>query len=139
MSQENVEVVRRAFEEFNRGGPRAAFDDGAWSPELVFDATHTGVPGLGTYKGRAEVTSLFEDDWWDAFPFEEWEIHLEEVIDCGGDLVVANARQRARGATSGASVELEVGQINTVRDGRVEHIVLYLDRAEAMRNAGVAS
>jgi hypothetical protein len=34
MSQENVEIVRRAFEEVNRGGVEALIDS-FWAPEIV--------------------------------------------------------------------------------------------------------
>ena len=45
-SQENVEAARRAYEAFNRGGVDAVITEGIWSPEIVWDATPTGIPGL---------------------------------------------------------------------------------------------
>jgi hypothetical protein len=38
MSQENVELVRRAYGLFNEGGPEAVIRAGFWSPEIVFDS-----------------------------------------------------------------------------------------------------
>src|SRR5204862_5460767 len=96
MSQENVELVRRAFEAFNRGGVDACVSEGIWSPEVVWDVTPSGIPGLGTYRGHDEVKAFFEDDWFKAFPFEEWEVELEEVIDAG-DRVIGMSRQHGRG------------------------------------------
>src|SRR4029453_4364299 len=75
--------VRRAFETFNRGGPEAVISEGLWSPELVWDFSQTGIPGLGVYRGDDEVRSFFADDWFQAFPFEEWEVELDELIDNG--------------------------------------------------------
>ncbi len=63
MSQENVEVVRRAFDSFNRGGVDGCVSDGVWSPEIARDATLTGIPGIGAYRGHEEVKRSFEDDW----------------------------------------------------------------------------
>jgi ketosteroid isomerase-like protein len=137
MSQENVEVVRRAFEAFNRGGVDACISEGVWSPEIIWDATPSGIPGLGVYRGHEEVKTLFEDDWFNAFPFEEWAVELEEVIDAQGR-VIAMSRQHGRGASSGAVAELEIAQINTLRDGQIVRIDNYLDRAKALEAAGLS-
>jgi ketosteroid isomerase-like protein len=135
MSQENVELVRRAFAAFNRGGAEAVISEGFWSPEVVWDASPSGIPGLaGVYRGYDEVRSFFEDDWFQAFPFEEWEIEVDELID-NGDQVVAMSRQRGRGVTSGAAGELELAQICTVRDGEIVRVETYLDRAKALEAA----
>jgi ketosteroid isomerase-like protein len=136
MSQENVEIVRRSFEVFNRGGAEAVISGGFWSPELVWDASPSGIPGLGVYRGYDEVRSFFEDDWFQAFPFEEWEIEVDELID-NGDQVIAMSRQRGRGATSGVGAELELAQIATLRDGEIVRIESYLDREKALEAAGV--
>ena len=137
MSQENVELVRRAFDAFNRGGVEAAISSGIWSPEIVWDATPSGIPGLGVYRGYEEVRSFFEDDWFQAFPFEEWEVQIDELIDCGNQ-VLAMSRQHGRGATSGATAELELGQISTISDGTIVRVDNYTDRRKALEAAGLS-
>ena len=136
MSEENVELVRRAFEAFNRGGVDACVSEGIWSPEVVWDVTPSGIPGLGTYRGHEEVKAFFEDDWFKAFPFEEWEVELEEVIDAG-DRVIGMSRQHGRGASSGAVAELELAQVATVRNGQIVRVDNYLDREKALEAAGL--
>ena len=136
MSQENVELNRRAYALFNEGGPEAVISAGIWSPELVWDATPTGIPGLGVYRGHDEVRSFFEDDWFKAFPFDEWEVEVDELID-QGDQVISMCRQRGRGASSGAVAELELAQVATLRDGQIVRIDNYLDRAKALEAAGL--
>ena len=128
-------MVRRAFEAFNRGGVVACVIEGIWSPEIVWDVTPGGIPGLGTYRGHEEVKRFFEEDWFKAFPFEEWEVELEEVIDAG-DRVIGMSRQHGRGASSGAVAELELAQISTLRDGRIVRVDNYLDRKKALEAAG---
>ena len=137
MSQENVEVVRRAVETFNRGGVDACVSEGVWSPEIVWDVTPSGIPGLGAYRGHEEVRRFFKDDWFSAFPFEQWEVELEEVIDAGDDQVIGMSRQHGRGASSGAVTELELAQIATVRDGQIVRVDNYLDREKALEAAGL--
>ncbi|MEK6325906.1 MAG: nuclear transport factor 2 family protein [Actinomycetota bacterium] len=137
MSQENVELVRRAFELFNQGGVPAAFSSGLMSPELVFDPSASGIPGAGVYRGRDEVWAFFEEDWFEAFPFDEWELEVEELID-HGDQVFAMTRQRGRGASSGVAAELVLANIFTLRDGEVVRIELYRDRERALEVAGLS-
>jgi ketosteroid isomerase-like protein len=137
MSEENVEIVRRGFEAFNQGGPDAVISGGIWSPEIVWDTTPSGIPGLGVYRGYDEVRSAFEDNWFTAFPFEEWKIEAEELID-HGDQVIAMSRQRGRGAGSGAAAELEQAHIFTLRDGQVVRIETYPERGKALEAAGLS-
>jgi ketosteroid isomerase-like protein len=135
MSEENVEVVRRGYEAFNRGGPEAVISEGLWSPEVVWDFTPTGIPGVGVYSGFDEIKTFFEEDWFAAFPFDKWEAVADELID-NGDQVIAVSRQRGRGGTSGVEAELEQTLIVTLREGKVVRIESYLDRDKALEAAG---
>jgi hypothetical protein len=56
---------------------------GLWSPELVWDFSPSGIPGLGVYSGVDEIRTFFEEDWFAAFPFDEWEAVADELIDRG--------------------------------------------------------
>jgi ketosteroid isomerase-like protein len=137
MSQKNVELVRRAYEAFNRGGVDACVSEGLWSPEIVWDVTPSGIPGLGTYRGQAEVRRFFEDDWFSAFPFDEWKVELEDVIDAG-DRVIGLSRQHGRGASSGALAELELAQVSVIRDEQIVRVDNFTDRAKALEAAGLS-
>ena len=136
MSEENLEVVRLSFEVFSRDGVEAAFNRGILSPELVFDASGTGISGVGVYRGRAEVTAFFEQDWFAAFPYAEWEIVVEDMVDHGGR-VVNTSRQRGRGSSSGAAAELVLANVHTVRDGQIVRIQVYREREHALEAAGL--
>ena len=136
MSQENVELARRSFETFNRGGVDAVVAEGLWSPEIVWDVTAAGIPGLGIYRGQEEVQSFFDEDWFKVFPFSEWEVQIDEVIDLG-DRVISICRQRGHGAASGAETDLTFVQVATIRDGQFVRIDNYLNRAEALEAAGL--
>ena len=132
MSQENVEMVRRAFEEFNRDGVDAMFDS-YWDPEIVWDMTPTGIPGYGIYSGYDEVKAFFAD-WYSAF--DGLEVEIEELVD-RGDRVLVMARQRGRGVTSLAEVELAIAVVLTLRVGKVVRADNYLDRSLALEAAGL--
>jgi ketosteroid isomerase-like protein len=54
-----------------------------------------------------------------------------------GDQVIVMARQRGRGASSGAAVELEFAQNFTLRDRQIVQVETYVDRARALEAAGL--
>jgi ketosteroid isomerase-like protein len=140
MSKENVEIVRRVFEEFNRGGPAAVINAGVLSDEIVFDGIRAEVPGVGVFRGVDEVRTFFEKDWFAAFPFEDWEIQIEEPID-NGDQVIVTSRQQGRGASSGAGGEgavLVLGNIFTIRSGEIVRLEIFRDPEEALKAAGLS-
>jgi ketosteroid isomerase-like protein len=136
MSQENVEIVRRSFELFNEVGADAFGSSDLWSPEWVLDASRTGIPGLGVYRGRKEIETFFREDWFGAFPFEEWEVHVRELVD-HGDRVTGISRQQGRGASSGVGAALELANVFTLRDGQIVRLELYRDLDEALEAAGL--
>ena len=136
MSQKNVEIVRRVTEAFNQDGVDAAIGSGLWSPEVVFDFSGSGIPGLGVYRGYDEIREFFKEDWFGVFPFEEWELEDEELVD-HGDRVIAMSRQRGRGASSGVATEVEFASIATLRDGEIVRVEFYLDREKALEAAGL--
>jgi ketosteroid isomerase-like protein len=129
-----VEFVQRAYAAFNEGGVEAVIRD-YWSPEIVWNVSPMAIPGLGLYRGYDEARSFF-DDWFGAFPFDEWEAEVEEFIDAG-DRVVAIVTQRGRGRGSGVTAKLEMGQVVTVRDGLIVRIDVYREREEALEVAGL--
>jgi ketosteroid isomerase-like protein len=136
MSQENVEIVRRMFETFNRGGSTAVENAGFLASEVVFDGTRTEIPGVGVYRGLDAVRTFFEEDWFAAFPFEDWEIQIEEPIT-NGDQVIVTSRQQGRGASSGAGTALTLGNIFTLRDGEIVRMQVFRRPDEARSAAGL--
>jgi ketosteroid isomerase-like protein len=137
MSEENVELIRRGYDLFNAGGPEALISAGMWSREIVYDFTPSEIPGLGVYRGYDEVRAFFEEDWFAAFPFDEWEVVLDKLID-HGDQVIAIHHQRGLGASSGVAAELEQAMILTLRDGQIVRAEIYGDPEKALKAAGVS-
>jgi ketosteroid isomerase-like protein len=137
MSEENVELVRRSFEVFNRDGIEALFSEGIFSSDVLMDGSGSGIPGVGAYRGRDQVITFFEEDWFGAFPFADWEIVVGDLID-HGDRVVCMSRQRGRGSSSGAEAELEVANVHTVQGGQIVRVEVYRDREQALEAAGLS-
>jgi ketosteroid isomerase-like protein len=138
MSRENVEVVRRAFEEFRAGlaggDPAAPFDSGLNAPDAEWVLPPNSPGFRKVYRGRAGFLE-FMKTWTEDF---EWSIELERVIDAGDDRVVGLFHQRATGKGSGVPVELHMGLLYELRDGRIIRMTNFLDPAEALEAAGLS-
>jgi len=138
MSEQDVEVVRRAFAGFSvgmdDGNSGAAFDLGVTAPDFRWILPED-APGLrSVYEGR-EGWIEFMRTWTEDF---EWSIEIEQIVDLGDGRVIVDTRQRAVGKASGVPVELLMGAIWTVRDGQVVSAENFLEPAEARAAAGLS-
>jgi ketosteroid isomerase-like protein len=100
MSQENVEIVRRAYEALSRAGLDAFLE--YVHPDAEYDITAAIGPYAGMYYGRAAIRNFLADY------FETWEyvrMEPEDFIDVGDDHVVVLLRIHLRGKGSGVEVE----------------------------------
>jgi ketosteroid isomerase-like protein len=131
MSEENVEIVRRAIEAYGHEGL-----DGTlrfYDPEIEWTstgdyieaATYSGHDGLRRYLGT------MEDE------FEDLRIEPVELIDAG-ERVISSVRFTGRGKTSGAPVEMTLISVGSVRDGLINRVRNYPSMAEALEAAGVS-
>jgi ketosteroid isomerase-like protein len=131
MSQENIDLLRRAYEYVQRTGevlPEAVH------PDFVWDATTIrGGMQPETCVGVDE-TNRWLAEWLDVF--DNWSIEIEEVIDAG-DQAVTFVRQRGNPRHGGPETEMRLAQVWTFRDGRISRMEMYADRAEALQAAGL--
>ena len=132
MSRENVEVVRRAYEAFNRVGLDALLE--YFHPELEYDVTAAIGPFAGMYYGRAAVRSFL------AGYLESWEyvrMEPEDFIEVGENHVVVPLRLHMRGKGSGVEVSAETLNAWTMRDGKAARMAVYNDKDEALEAVGL--
>jgi ketosteroid isomerase-like protein len=137
MSQENVEVVRKAIDGFQaglaRGDPGAVFDSGTIAPDAEWIPAPNTLGVRPVYRGR-EGFIEFMGTWTEDF---EWAIDVERVLDAGDHRVLALFHQHATGKRSGATVELHMGQLYELENGRVIRVRNFNDRADALEAAGL--
>jgi uncharacterized protein len=131
MSEENVEVVKVAYEAFARGGLDRFME------HFTDDVDHRAVKGApddrGPIHGKDAVRALLQDwiDTFDGFRFE-----LVELIDAGGDTVVAIERFGGRAKLSGVETDQILGNVFTIRDGKIARGREYATRPQARRPRG---
>ena len=130
MPQENVEVVRRAYEALEQTGMAGFLE--FCTPEIEYRVRYD-LPDAGTYHSHDGLRAL-ATDWQNLF--EEFRIKPDELIDAG-DSVVAMMRISGRGATSGVDTGNPYAAVFSVREGKLWRIADYPTRKEALEAAGL--
>jgi ketosteroid isomerase-like protein len=133
MSEENLEVVRRAYAALSRGDADTL--RGLAVPELVVDFSRRQIDRV-VMRDREDALAWLSRtrDTWEDWP--TWE--PLELLDAG-DKVVAVINTSARGKGSGVAVEAKVWNLWTLRDGKLAALKYYGDdRAAALEAAGLS-
>jgi ketosteroid isomerase-like protein len=131
MSQENVEIVRRAFEGFAREGPEAMLD--FWDPEIELWLPSGLIQAGGTYRGHAAVLDWMKE-WAEAW--EEINYTPEEFTEAG-DNVLVTVLYEGRGKGSGVRIDGRFWYLITLRKGKAVRWELYPERTQAREAAGL--
>jgi ketosteroid isomerase-like protein len=130
MSQENVDILRRALPESAPADLDALV---AMLDERV-EWDYVGqFPDPVTCRGPEEVRE-FLGQW--AAGFDDFGVEAEEAIDAG-DSVVVCVHQWGRGKETGADVESRTWQLLTFHAGRVVRCRGYATKVEALEAAGL--
>ena len=137
MSRENVELVRRLYDAVAARDSETVLS--IYHPDLVWDHSNNaevaGLVGETVYHGHEGLRE------WSRQFYEAWEdvtAELEDVLDLGGDRVVAVLDYRGRGRVSGLEVQFtRMAGIFTIRDGRVIRAEWYRDEGGALQAAGI--
>ena len=135
MSQQNVEIVRRGLEAWQRD------DFESWlsgiDPDVEWlTAVERGLGRAGSvyrgHEGMREFWNLWRtevDDFW---------TEAEEIRDLGDDRVLYLGHIRFRGPASGIMVESQLANVKTLRDGKIVRSEDYLSHKEALEAAGLS-
>jgi ketosteroid isomerase-like protein len=130
MSQENVELVRRALDAFNRRDVAALLELTDSEVETVTDLVSVeGHP----YRGHSGVRDWFRDL---LAVFPDFHAEILEARD-HGDFVIALVRRSAHGLDSGTPIEENVWQASEWRNGKVLWWKVFATEAEALEAAGL--
>jgi ketosteroid isomerase-like protein len=133
MSQENMELVQRSFQAWNRGDVDAWLESA--HPEVEWSsAIARRMEGDTTvYRGRAQMRQ-FWDEWHSVWDLT---IDLSEFRDLG-ETVVALGSMRAHGKMSGIDIESPVAYVFELERGLGRRVRAYLDHAEALEAVGLS-
>ena len=134
MSQENVELVRRAWEAAWTKPPDWALLEALYHPDHVVESDYGGVNN-SVYRGASGFGEFLadQDETWD-----HWRHHLDGVIDPGGDAVVVEARLVAHGRHSSVAVEQPYAVVVHISDGKIARTRAFLDLRQALEAVGLS-
>ncbi len=131
MSQENVELVYRANDAFNRR------DLDAWlalaDPEVEIYSRLVELEGGGPYRGHDGIRSWTENFLAVA---PDLRSEIEEVRDAG-DMTITRIRQRGHGVGSDAPIEQTQWIVTRWLNGKAIWVRIVVSEAEALEAAGV--
>lgn len=128
MSRENVEIVRKTFEDWNRGDLDAIAE--VWDEEVVF-RTAEGWPERA-FHGKVAARSFLEQ-YWETVGHDTV---IEELTDAGS-VVVARLHARLSGERSGIEGDQHYTQVATLRYGKAVLVEYFWDHDEALEAAGL--
>lgn len=131
MSSENVEIMRSAFDAFNRRdtarGRMLLASDVVWEIAI-------GGPDDGRYQGPDGVRQWFRA--WTA-DFDDIRYEVAELIDAGDD-VFAAVLALARGRKSDVETRREFFAVYTFHEGLIVRAQVFSDRHRALAAAGLS-
>jgi ketosteroid isomerase-like protein len=131
MSQQNVEIVKRAYQAWDRRDMAAVL--GECHPDIEW-WERGDVPDPTVHRGLDAVGARFAelDDVWIGLTLEP-----REFIDAG-DFVVVMFCLTGRGRASGAAIEENEVQAFRLRNGKIIELREYRAKAEALKAVGLA-
>jgi ketosteroid isomerase-like protein len=132
MSQENVEIMRRAYAALVEQGVEAvlAFAD----PQFEATTPPSLASEPGTYRGHEGVRRYFSSfgDAMEGVYFEGQE------FTSVGDKVLVDTKLHARGRTTGIETEQRAFLVWTLREGLVTGVETFLERGQAREAVGLS-
>jgi len=131
MSETNVEVVRRIYEEINA---RLEFPPEWFAPDCVTDWTDVAPEGEvmhGIEATNALIASYFGT-------FDNFHVAAEEIVHADQERVVVEIRDGGRMPGSDTEITSKYFHAWTLRDGKVVALSSHIDRERALKAIGLA-
>ena len=131
MSEGNVEVVRSLLAAFGQGLDAAAE---YWDSEIDWRAIEGAPDDVGIMHGRDALRHYYEQ-WYETF--EGIRAEPDELTDAG-DQVVAAVHVTGRMKESDAEINMRLGIVYTLRDGKIIRGREYATHEQALEAAGLS-
>ena len=133
MSQENVEIVKRANAALNAGDIDAALED--YAPDATVRDLLNGPDQPTVVEGIEAIRQVWSL-WIEAF--DELRADVQEFIDADNAVVCA-IHWHGQGKLSGMSIDVDQFDVFEFGDGEIVHATLgYRSKGEALEAAGLS-
>src|SRR6476620_9662955 len=133
MSEENVEIVRRSTDAYNRRDLDGILE--SWALDAMLDWSNARSFDAGVYRGHGEIRAFMEEF------FASWdEVRIELVygpVEVEDGVLIAENVTYMRGRDA-IEVQARSAWLITIRDGVQTSLTLYQTRHEALEAAGLS-
>jgi ketosteroid isomerase-like protein len=133
MSEENVEVVRSIYSEWERGNMTPGL--GHFDQQIMFESFMPDSTERVVVQGLDAIAGFMQEflaQW------RDYRMVGEEFREVGNDTVFVRGRQAGTGRQSGAAVESPAFSTWTFRDGKVVRLVFERYEQAALEAAGLS-
>ena len=131
MSRENVEVVQRHLEAWNRRD-KAAYV-ASFRPDAEIDWSRARALYRGVYRGREQQIAFWDEFW---LTFEDSQLEIHNLTEAGSEVVVWNTAHMW--GRDGIEVTARSALVFTVENGGISRLRLFQEEAEALKAAGLS-
>jgi ketosteroid isomerase-like protein len=131
MSEENVELVRRAVDAYNRRDLDGIVEN--WAPDAVLDWSNSRGLEAGVFRGHGEIRA-FTQRFLEAF--DEVRLEIDDLHEVEDGLLIMENVTYLRGR-DGIEVQARSAWLITIRDGEQTSLTLYQTKQEALEAAGL--
>ena len=133
MSQENIEIVRRSTDAYNRRDLDGIVEN--WAPDAVVDWSNSRGFDAGVYRGHGEIRAFVQRF---LAAFEEVRIDIVDgPIEVEDGLLITENVAYLRGR-DGIEVQARSAWLITIRDGEQTSLTLYQTKQDALEAAGLS-
>jgi ketosteroid isomerase-like protein/ribosomal protein S18 acetylase RimI-like enzyme len=130
---DKIAVIEAAYEALADDGLDRFLDH--WTEDLDHRSIEGAPDDRGPLRGR-DAMRAYVQDWIDTF--DGFEIHPIELIDGGGNIVVAVLRYGGRAKLSGVPTDSTFGVVFSIRGEKIARGREYPTRREALKAAGLS-
>jgi ketosteroid isomerase-like protein len=131
MSQENVEIVRRSTEAYNRRDLDGIVEN--WAPDAVLDWSNSRGFEASVYRGHGEIRAFAQRF---LAAFDEVRLEIDDPVEVDDDLLVVENAAYLRGR-DGVEVQARSAWLIRFRDGQQTSLMLYQTKQDALEAAGL--
>jgi len=131
VSEENIEIVRRSTDAYNRRDLDGFLEN--WAPDSVVDWTNSRGLEVAVLRGHEEIrayTQRFLET------FDEVRLELNDIVEVEDDLLIVDNVALVRGR-DGIETQARSAWLISFQDGLQTSLTLYQTKEEAVEAAGL--
>jgi ketosteroid isomerase-like protein len=133
---EDRRMLEASYEAFNRGDYATLRD--LYTEDCVWDMSRTRLAGFAAvFEGHEGIRRCLEEFKTLTMPWEGARGVVDAAFDLGDGRFLIEGSYVLESPAGGSTLKEPFAQLGTVRGGKIARVVMYEDRAQAWREAGV--